>query len=119
MANDKNLKPFGTLAEDTQREIRSKGGKAKAAKARERKTLADTLRAALNEEAGTSGLTKQQVIVARLLDNMNKGKVTVSDLKLMADILGESVTNVNVNSGGIVLEVNNTEEAEAIKKIIG
>lgn len=117
--NDKNLKPNTDRTPSERKALAKKAGEASGRARRERKTLADTLRAALNEEAGTSGLTKQQVIVARLLDNMNKGKVTVSDLKLMADILGESVTNVNVNSGGIVLEVNNTEEAEAIKKIIG
>lgn len=112
-----NLKPCRSKEEA--RERGRKGGQASGAARRERKTLAETLRAALNEEAGTSGLTKQQVIVARLLDNMNKGNVKASDLKVIADILGETVTNVNVKGDGIHVEVNSTEQAEAIKKIIG
>ena len=38
----KNLKPFGERSESEQRQIRSKGGKAKAKKQRERKTFQET-----------------------------------------------------------------------------
>lgn len=53
MANEKNLRPFGTLTESEQREIRSKGGKASGKKRRERKLMAELLREALSQEVKT------------------------------------------------------------------
>ena len=53
MGNEKNLRPFGTLTESEQREIRSKGGKASGKKRRERKLMAELLREALSQEVKT------------------------------------------------------------------
>ena len=43
MANEQNLKPLNTRAKSVQREIASKGGKARAKKIREQKTLKEEL----------------------------------------------------------------------------
>lgn len=47
MANEQNLKPLNTRAKSVQREIQSKGGKARAKKIKEQKTLKEELLTAL------------------------------------------------------------------------
>lgn len=82
-----------------QTETARKGGIASQAAARERKTLADTLRAALAENAG-GGLTKQEYIVAKCLEGLAKGKCFPKDLKTLAEVLGELKTDINLHTEG-------------------
>lgn len=50
MANEQNLNPFGTLTEDEQREISSKGGKASGEARRKKKLLRECLEILLEKE---------------------------------------------------------------------
>ena len=50
MANEQNLNPFGTLTENEQREISSKGGKASGEARRKKKLLRECLEILLEKE---------------------------------------------------------------------
>ena len=67
MANEQNLKPFGTLAENVQRDIRSKGGKARAQKIKKQKTMAEALRKMLFD-VKLSDAEKEQLKAAGIED---------------------------------------------------
>lgn len=70
MANEKNLKPFDTLTEEQQREIRSKGGKASVKAKKERKTMREMLKYLLEQDIqntkGEKKSTLEAVMVAQL-----------------------------------------------------
>ena len=59
MANEQNLKPLNTRSKSVQREIQSKGGKARAQKIKEQKTLKEELLLLLAE-----GDTQKQISLA-------------------------------------------------------
>jgi hypothetical protein len=59
MANEQNLKPLNTRSKSVQREIQSKGGKARAKKIKEQKTLKEELLLLLAE-----GDTQKQISLA-------------------------------------------------------
>lgn len=101
MANEQNLRPFTS---DQSREEAVKNGKAggiASGKARrERKTLAEVLRAELDKDSG-SGLTKQEYLVAKCLAGLaeKEMKVKPKDLKTLAEVLGELKQNVELTTG--------------------
>lgn len=117
MATQENLKPFGTLAEDVQREIRSKGGKARAKKMKERKTIAEALRKILDEPiAKGSRQTKlggiSMKVIKKLYDDPD-----IRDLKTLAEILGELKQTNNAES--LTLYISSSEEGKSnIERII-
>lgn len=117
MANESNLKPFTTLAEDVQREIRSKGGKARARKIKERKTIAEALRKVLDEPiAKGSRQTRLDGIsikvIRKLFDDPD-----IRDLKVLAEILGE--LKQTINAEGLTLNITASDEGrDNIEKII-
>lgn len=115
--NNNNLIPFGALAEDVQREIRSKGGKAKAKKMKERKTIADALRQVLDEpiEKG-SKTTKLDAIAIKTIKNLYDNP-NAKGLKTIAEILGE--VKQTINAEGMTLNINTTEEGKKnIEKLL-
>ena len=117
MATQENLKPFGTLAEDVQREIRSKGGKARAKKMKERKTIAEALRKILDEPiAKGSRQTRLDGISIKVIKKMFEDP-DIRDMKFLAEILGE--LKQTINAEGMTLNINTSEEGKNnIKRIL-
>lgn len=117
MATQENLKPFGTLAEDVQRDIRSKGGKARAKKMKERKTIAEALRKILDEPiAKGSRQTKLDGISIKVIKKLFDDP-DIRDLKALAEILGE--LKQTINAEGMTLNINTSEEGKNnIKRIL-
>lgn len=110
MATQENLKPFGTLAEDVQRDIRSKGGKARAKKMKERKTIAEALRKILDEPiAKGSRQTKLDGISIKVIKKLFDDP-DIRDLKALAEILGE--LKQTINAEGMTLNINASEEGK-------
>ena len=112
MNGQENLRPFETLAEDVQREIRSKGGKARAKKIKERKTIADALRKVLDEPlAKGSRMTRLDGISAKALKQMYDNP-RMKDIKILAEILGELTQNIKAE--GMTIIVRSPEEKEKL-----
>lgn len=119
MANEQNLTPF-TSDQSREEAARNgqKGGIASGKARRERKTLAEVLRAELEKDAG-SGLTKQEYLVAKCLADLadKKGKVFPKDLKTLAEVLGELHINVDHSGDALIKVVRDEEEAEKLANI--
>lgn len=118
--NDENLKPFSERTESEQREIRSKGGKASGEARRAKKTLADAIRAVLDEELPGTNLTRREAIVVKTLERVYKtGKM--DDLVKIAQLTGELQQNINLESHGLALniQVGDQATAEELRKLKG
>lgn len=98
--NEQNLKPNTDLTPKELSERGRKAGIASGKARRERKTLADVLRAELDKDSG-SGLTKQEYLVAKCLADLadKKGKVFPKDLKTLSEVLGELKQSVELTTG--------------------
>ena len=117
MATQENLKPFGTLAEDVQRDIRSKGGKARAKKMKERKTIAEALRKILDEPiAKGSRQTKLDGISIKVIKNIFDNP-DIRDLKVLAEILGEIKQTLTTDGDGLTIVVKSQEEKDKLDKM--
>lgn len=99
--NEQNLKPNTDLTPKELSERGRKAGIASGKARRERKLLADTLRAELAKDAG-GGMTKQEYLVAKCLQDLagKNGKVFPKDLKTLAEVLGELKTNIDLSTEG-------------------
>lgn len=64
---------------------------------------------------GANGMTKEEYLVAKVLENHARGKLTFKDMKDLQDLLGESSLNVNVKSEGFHIEVS-PEVAKMMKE---
>lgn len=120
MANEQNLIPFqpGRSREEAVKNGRA-GGIASGQARRERKALADILRAELAKSSSASGaMTKQEYIVAKCLEGLSK-KTTVKDLRTIAEILGELKQNVNVSSDKPIVVVADQLEASELEAVLG
>lgn len=98
--NEQNLIPNSQRSPSEVRANGQKGGIASGKARRERKTLAEVLRAELDKDSG-SGLTKQEYLVAKCLADLadKKGKVFPKDLKTLSEVLGELKQNVELTTG--------------------
>lgn len=90
MANEENLKPFDTLSESEQREIRSKGGKASVKKRQERKTMKEMLNFLLQQDItdkkGNKKNTLEAVMVAQIREAL---KGNTKAIQFIRDTIGE------------------------------
>lgn len=113
--NEQNLVPF-TSDQSHEEAVTNgrKGGIASGEARRQRRTIADLLRAELEKDGG-GGLTKQQYLVAKCLDNHARGKMTLKDLSEMQKILGEQVENINHTGNGVLI-VTSSDAQDAIRK---
>ncbi|MGN0191075.1 MAG: hypothetical protein ACI39U_05410 [Candidatus Cryptobacteroides sp.] len=114
---NKNLIPIESRATEVQREIRSKGGKARARKLREQKTIAAALRQVLGEpvEKG-SKVTKLDALVAKTVKNLYDAP-SVKGLKILAELLGE--LEHKITSDGLTLNITASDEGKKnIERII-
>ena len=112
MADGKNnLVSLANRTTEEQREIARQGGIASGKARRERKTLADTLRVVLEEKANESGLTRREAIVAKVVKRLyNDGDIR--DLKILADVLGESVQTINLKGVAPIVAKDAQDAAE-------
>ena len=116
MANEQNLVPFTS---DQSREKAAKngaaGGIASGKARREKKTLADALRKVLDEKDAGTGLTRRELIAAKVLRKLfDDGDIR--DVKALAEVLGELKQTFDVQ--GLQLNVNASKEgAEGIDRL--
>lgn len=118
--NEQNLIPADQRSESEAREMGRAGGIASGVARRERKRLADTLRAELAKSAG-GGMTKWEFIVAKCLQELGTQRVSPKDLRTIVEIVGELKQNIDITSGGEPLAINvsvvrSREQAEEILK---
>lgn len=93
----------------------SKGGKKSGENRRKRKMLKEAIKELL-EEKTPEGVTKQDIIVAKCLANLeNKGEM--KDLKILSELLGENVIKMEVSTPKIVVE--NDEAKEMVADLFG
>lgn len=108
MANNKNLR---TPTSEQAREYGRRGGLASAAAKKERKAIAESLRLVLAEPANNEGLTRQELIVAKVVKRLyDEGDIR--DLKTLADILGENVQTINVTGVAPIVAKDAKDAAE-------
>jgi len=99
MANEENLRPV--RSESEAREKGRAGGKASGVSRRKHKAIRELLLAELRK-VGPNGLTKEEYLVAKALDNHARGKLTFKDLQDLQQLLGEAVERQEVNVKGRV-----------------
>ena len=85
MANEQNLKPLNTRSKSVQREIQSKGGKARAKKIKEQKTLKEELLLLLAE-----GDTQKQISLALIKKALNGD---TKAFEVIRDSIGQKPTD--------------------------
>lgn len=118
--NDENLKPFSERSKEEARDMGRKGGKASGEARRAKKTLADAIRAVLDEELPGTNLTRREAIVVKTLERVYKsGKM--DDLVKIAQLTGELQQNINLESHGLALniQVGDQATAEELRKLKG
>lgn len=112
MANEKNLKSLKTRTTSERREIARKGGIASGEARRERKTIAELIRIALDQPiAEGSQQTRAESLV---LKTMNKcyNDPDIRNLKVLAELLGEY--KQEVHHEGSITQYLVTKEEQAI-----
>ena len=92
-----------------------KGGLASGAARRERATLRAVLLEELDEKDERTGLTRRQLLIKKAMANHAKGKLSFKDLKDLADLLGESIQNVNVQTDAPIVAMT-PEAIQALGK---
>lgn len=85
---------------------------------KERKTIADTLRYALEEKVSKdSPMTKREYLILKALSNASKDDtLSFRDITEMQKILGESVQNVNVKGVAPII-AKDAEDAAKIQAL--
>ena len=95
MANEQNLRPFATLTEKQQREIRSKGGKASVEAKRRRKKMKDLAQELLASEALKLDPAEAKRIATQL--GLPPEEVSVSDL-MLSSITQKAINEKDVSA---------------------
>lgn len=112
MANEQNLR---TPTSEEAREIGRKGGIASGKARKEKATLRAVLLEELDEKDERTGLTRRQLLIKKAMANHAKGKLSFKDLKDLADLLGESIQNVNVQTDAPIVAMT-PEAIQALGK---
>ena len=95
MTYNKNLRPFDTLTEEQQREIRSKGGKASVEAKRRRKKMRDLAQELLASEALKLDPAEAKRIATQL--GLPPEEVSVSDL-MLSSITQKAINEKDVSA---------------------
>lgn len=116
MANEQNL--HAPFTSDQSREEAAKngrkGGLASGAARREKATLRSVLLEEL-DKVEADGLTRRQILIKKAMANHAKGKLSFKDLKDLADLLGESIQNVSVQTDAPIVAMT-PEAIQALGK---
>jgi hypothetical protein len=93
MANNENLKPLNERCKEDAKKIRSKGGKARAAKIKEKKTMKEMLDYLLEKEiankSGEKASTQEAISIALIKQALNGN---VKAYEVIRDTIGEKPT---------------------------
>ena len=104
MANNENLKPLNKLCKEDAKKIRSKGGKARAKKIQERKTMKEMLDYLLQQDiTNKQGETKNtlEVMMTAQIKEAIKGNTKAA--QFVRDTIGEMPTQkVELDSSEVV-----------------
>ena len=118
--NKLNLVPISSRPREEQTAIGRRGGLASAAAQKEHKRIAAALRAVLDEPvAQGSDITRLEAIALKAIKRLYD-KPTINDVKVLADILGESVQNLNLgtNETSVSVEVRNATTKRNLERAI-
>ena len=86
------------FTKENAKEMQERGAKKRAENAERRRLIRDILASELSKPISKeSEITKAEYIIMRMVSNL-KDDVKPSDVKTLQDIMGESVTNLNVSS---------------------
>ena len=114
--NEKNLIPNSERTPEQRKANATKAGIASGAARRERRTIAEALRLVLAEQANADGLSRQEAIVAKVVKRLyDEGDIR--DLKVLADILGESVQTIDLK-GIAPIVAKDAEDAAQIQELL-
>lgn len=111
MANEQNLRPFDTLTEKEQREIRSKGGKASGEARKQRADLRKALETLL-EGKTPNGTTYQEDVALGLLQNAINGKKggNPKAFEVIAKMIGQYDDTTQVEIPKLEIEIVDNEK---------
>lgn len=102
--NDDNLKGHEFTSNQSREKAATngrKGGVASGVSRRKHKAIRELLLSELRK-VGPNGLTKEEYLVAKALENHAKGKLTFKDLQDLQQLLGEAVEKHEMNVQGRV-----------------
>ena len=113
MANEQNLNPFGTLTENEQREISSKGGKASGEARRKKKLLRECLEILLEKEMTDKKgetMTGAEALSAKLFKEAMKGNVKA--FEVLRDTAGQKPV------GKVIVSEIDTDVIDEVERMI-
>lgn len=116
--NENNIIPNSERTPEERIEIARKGGIASGEARRVKKSLADAIRAVLDEELPGTNLTRREAIVIKTLERVYKsGKM--DDLVKIAQLTGEYQQNINLGADGVrlAIEVADTSTKSELEKL--
>lgn len=116
--NEGNIIPNSERTPEERIEIARKGGIASGEARRVKKSLADAIRAVLDEELPGTNLTRREAIVIKTLERVYKsGKM--DDLVKIAQLTGEYQQNINLGADGVrlAIEVADTSTKSELEKL--
>ena len=111
MSYNKNLRPFATLTEEQQREIRSKGGKASVEAKRRRKKMRDLAQELLASEATKLDPVEAQRIATQL--GLPPEEVSVSDL-MLSSITQKAIHDKDVSAFNAIRDTAEGKPTQSI-----
>lgn len=103
------------ISAEVAREYQRRSVEARKANKEMRATLREVLMEELDHVDEASGLTRRQILIKKAMANHAKGKLSFKDLKDLADLLGESIQNVNVQTDAPIVAMT-PEAIQALGK---
>lgn len=102
------------ISADVAREYQRRSVEARKANKERRTTLREVLQEEL-DKVEADGLTRRQILIKKAMANHAKGKLSFKDLKDLADLLGESIQNVSVQTDAPIVAMT-PEAIQALGK---
>lgn len=118
--NDENLRPLADRTPSEQREFHTKGGIASGEARRRKKTFKELLELALETEVTNSKTGEVKTLKDLGMLNLAK-KVKEGDIKaikLAAELTGEFKQQVDVNTEGLKIVVQDNDTAEKLDAVL-
>lgn len=103
------------ISAEVARDYQRRSVEARKANKEMRATLREVLMAELDEKDERTGLTRRQLLIKKAMANHAKGKLSFKDLKDLADLLGESIQNVSVQTDAPIVAMT-PEAIQALGK---
>jgi hypothetical protein len=103
------------ISAEVAREYQRRSVEARKANKEMRATLREVLLEELDHVDEASGLTRRQLLIKKAMANHAKGKLSFKDLKDLADLLGESIQQVSVQTDAPIVAMT-PEAIQALGK---